>query len=214
MLTKEEALVREIVERYICTVGTKQPFFVPAGISNRHIHLCREDMEVLFGPGHELQHMKDLVQKKAGYAAKETLTVVGPKGVIEKVRILGPLRSSTQVELLITDSRKLGIILPVRESGSQEPSPSLTLVGPKGAVTIHKGVMAAWRHVHLSPQDAEQLGLKDGDSIKVRNQGDRSVIFENVQIRVGDFVNEMHLDVDEANAANIKDDDKIELLIW
>ena len=206
--------IQELVERHIASEsasGAGNPFLVPAGVSNRHIHLCRKDLDTLFGPGYELQPMKALYQKN-DFAAKETLVVAGPKGAISKVRILGPLRTYTQLEVLISDGYTLGIKPPIRDSGSREPSPTLTLIGPAGSVTLNAGVLAAWRHLHLGASDAARIGVRDGEMIQIRVPGERGLILDHVKVRVGAFIPEFHIDVDEANAALVKTGDKLEVI--
>lgn len=185
---------------------------IPVGVSNRHVHLCRKDMDVLFGEGSELTEYRELTQK--GYfAAKETVTVVGPKGAINKVRLLGPLRDDTQIELLASDRFVLGIEPSVRESGIQTMAPTITIVGQKGTVINNMGGMIAWRHVHMNAYESKLLGFKDGDYVKVKTLGEREIIFSNVKIRIGEaFRTELHLDSDEANAASIKDGDFVEVI--
>ncbi len=184
---------------------------IPAGVSNRHVHLSQGDLSVLFGEGYELKKMKDL--KQAGeYAAEETVSVQGSKGKIDRVRVLGPLRAATQVELLISDGFTLGITPPVRDSGSREPSPTVTVIGPEGSVTLSTGVISAWRHVHLNAKDADAMGLKEGQYVSVRSKGDRAVVLENVKVRFGNFIPEVHIDIEEANAAGIKNDDLLEII--
>lgn len=178
---------------------------IPVRISGRHIHVAREDLNQLYGAGHQLTKHRDLAQP-GQFAAKETLTVVGPKGVIEEVRILGPLRTRTQVEISGTDGYHLGIEPPVRDSGNLEETPGIVLVGPVGAVTLKEGVILAATHIHMSPGDAKMLNLKNGDRVQVLVDGERDLIFNNVLIRVDDnFITEMHVDTDEANAAVIED---------
>ncbi len=212
------AQIRDLVERHISsgmceghTDSESAPFLVPAGVSNRHIHLCREDLDTLFGKGYELQPMKTLYQK-SDFAAKETLVIAGPKGAISKVRILGPLRAYTQVEILVSDGFTLGITPPIRDSGSREASPALTLIGPAGSVTVNAGVLAAWRHLHLGASDAARLGVKNGDMVQIRVAGNRGLTLDHVKIRVGNFIPEFHIDVDEANAALIKTGDQLEVI--
>lgn len=185
---------------------------IPAGVSNRHVHLCREDMDILFGEGSEMTPMKELSQK-GFYAAKETVVIAGPKGAISGVRLLGPLRSHTQVELLASDTRTLGVSPEIRESGTLAESPMITIIGPKGTVLNNSGSMIAWRHIHMNTAEAKLLGLRDGDYVKVETMGDRSIVFDNVKIRLGDFDTELHLDIDEANAANLKNGDKVRILL-
>ncbi|MBP3413060.1 MAG: phosphate propanoyltransferase [Oscillospiraceae bacterium] len=175
--------------------------FVPVASSARHIHLCRKDVEKLFGPGYQLQKFKDLVQP-GQYACKEQLTVVGPRGELEKVRVLGPERKDTQIEIAITDSFKLGIKAPIRMSGKISGTPGCKLVGPAGTAEVAEGVIVAARHLHVSKAQAALYGLQDGQVVSLRSGGERSVIFENVVVRAGDGHDlEVHLDTDEANAA-------------
>ncbi|MDD6176268.1 MAG: phosphate propanoyltransferase [Firmicutes bacterium] len=175
---------------------------IPVGVSNRHIHLTASDVEVLFGKGYELTPMKDLSQP-GQFACKETLTLVGPSmRPIEKVRVLGPLRSKTQVEISRTDSFTLKVKAPVRESGDVAGSAPIAIVGPKGILTIKEGCIIANRHIHMSPADAAQFGVKDGDTVTVDADTERRTRFFDVQVRVSDkFRLEMHLDTDDANAA-------------
>lgn len=178
---------------------------VPVRISGRHIHISREDLELVYGPNHKLTKYKDLAQP-GQFAAKETLTVVGPKGVIEGVRILAPERCKTQVEISGTDGYHLGVDPPVRDSGELDGTPGIVLVGPHGAVTLKEGLILAATHIHMSPGDASKLGLKDGNRVQVLVDGERDLIFSGVLVRVDkSFITEMHVDTDEANAAVIDD---------
>ena len=171
--------------------------------SARHIHLTQETLEKLFGEGYELTVRKPL-SYPGQFASNERLTVVGPKKEMANVSILGPVRKMDQIELSATDARTLGIDAPVRESGDIEGSPSVKLVGPAGELTIPCGVIAAKRHIHMTPADAEQLGLKDKDVVSVKTTGERSVVFNETVVRVSDkFLFRMHIDTDEANAAGI-----------
>ncbi|MFZ5640743.1 MAG: phosphate propanoyltransferase [Bacillota bacterium] len=185
---------------------------IRVGISGRHIHLAREHLEQLFGKGYKLTHYKDLSQP-GQFASRETLTVVGPKGVLEGVRILAPLRDQTQVEISGTDGYHLGIDPPVRDSGDLEGTPGVVLVGPKGAVTLRYGLILAATHIHMSPGDAERLGLRNGDRVQVLVDGERDLIFNEVLVRVSDrYKTEMHMDTDEANAAVIEDGDLVQII--
>ena len=177
---------------------------IPVGVSNRHIHLTKEDMETLFGAGYELTHLKDLSQP-GQYACKETLTIVGPSlRPIENVRVLGPLRKASQVEISRTDSFTLKVKPPVRESGSLAGSAPITIIGPKGVVSLKEGCIIANRHIHMSPADGAKYGVNDGDYVTVDAVGERRTRFYDVQIRVSDkFRLEMHLDTDDANAAGL-----------
>lgn len=182
---------------------------ITVGISARHIHLTQEHVDTLFGSGYELKKYRDLSQP-GQYACEETLTVVGPKGVLEKVRILGPLRKQSQVELSISDCFKLGIKAPLRDSGDLAGSASVTLVGPVGSVTLKEGAIIAARHIHMHTSDAEKYHLEDGDRIYVRAKGPRGIIFGDVLVRVSDkFKLEMHVDTDEGNAVGLRNGDTV-----
>jgi len=173
-------------------------------VSAHHIHLAQEHVEQLFGPGHQLTKHANLSQP-GQYACREQLTIVGPKGRIERVRVLGPTRKATQVEIAMTEQFKLGIQAPIRESGDIAGSPGCTLEGPAGNVAIDKGVICALRHIHMTPTDALRYGLRDKCSVRVRVPGDRELIFGDVRIRVDPgFALAMHIDTDEANAANLR----------
>ena len=184
---------------------------VPVGISNRHIHLSQRDMDILFGEGYQLTILKDLSQP-GQYAATELVTLVGPKGKIEKVRILGPVRKETQVEISRTDSFILGVNPPVRDSGYLQGTPGVKVIGPKGEVELEKGVILAARHIHFHTSDGEKFGVKDQDRLRVIVEGERGIIFENVLARVAKYYAlEFHADTDEANAAGLKNGDLLEV---
>lgn len=174
---------------------------VKIGISNKHVHLSQKDLEALFGAGHELTPKKSLGQP-GQFAAEEKVDVVGPKSTLAGIRVLGPVRAETQVELALTDARKAGLDAPVRESGVLDGTPGCKLVGPCGEVEIEKGVIAALRHVHLNPTQAEEAGVKDKDVVSLKLGGERGLVFDNVLIRSGEkHEAEVHLDTDEGNAA-------------
>ncbi|WP_442886023.1 phosphate propanoyltransferase [Desulfotomaculum sp. 1211_IL3151] len=186
---------------------------IPVGVSNRHVHLSETDIEQLFGTGAKLTHYKDLSQP-GQYACQESITLVGPKGVLEKVRVLGPVRKATQVEIAISDCFKLGIKAPIRDSGDLEGSASVTLVGPKGSCTIPEGCIIAGRHIHMHTSDAAKFNLKDGARVSIKANGPRPVTFGFVLVRVSEkFCLEFHLDTDEANAVGLKNNDLVELQI-
>jgi putative phosphotransacetylase len=186
---------------------------VPVGLSNKHLHLSQEDLEALFGKGYELTPYKALKQP-GQYAAEEKVDIVGPKGAIKGVRILGPVRKETQVELAITDARDIGVTAPVKESGKLEGTPGIKLVGPAGEIEIDHGVIIALRHVHLSAEQAKEAGVQDKQMISVRFGGERGVVFDNVLVRAGDgHEAEIHLDTDEGNAAGLKNGDLGELIV-
>ncbi|AST80511.1 TPA: phosphate propanoyltransferase [Citrobacter freundii] len=178
---------------------------IPLGVSNRHIHLSAEDYSRLF-PGHPISEKKGLLQP-GQYAAEQTVTLVGPKGQLKNVRLLGPLRSTSQVEISRTDARTLGIAAPLRMSGNLKGTPGIRLVSPFGEVELPSGVIVAQRHIHMSPLDALILRVAHGDSVSVAIEGtDRRLIFDNVAVRVSpDMRLEMHIDTDEANAAGADD---------
>lgn len=185
---------------------------VPVGVSGRHVHLSPEHVEALFGPGHQLTVMKELSQP-GQFAAEESVTLVGPRGSIERVRVLGPARGATQVEISRTDGFKLGVQAPVRLSGNIAGTPGIELVGPRGSIKIDEGVIVAARHIHMTPKDAEEAGVADGDIVKVRVRGERALTFENVVIRVrDDFALDFHIDTDEANAAGLRTGDQADIL--
>ncbi|MBO1308409.1 phosphate propanoyltransferase [Enterococcus sp. 669A] len=195
-------LVAKIVSDVISEI---QLTSIPIGISNRHIHLSEADFQRLF-PGEELRPMKALKQP-GEFAAEQTVTIVGSKGEQSRVRILGPFRKNSQVEISMTDTRTLGIPAPVRLSGNLADAAEVTVKNGENQITF-KGCIVAKRHIHMSFKDMERFRIQAGDVVKVRIQSDgRSTIFEDVEIRPGEtFILEMHVDTDEANAANIKPD--------
>jgi putative phosphotransacetylase len=185
---------------------------VGVGISNKHVHLNEADLATLFGAGHKLTVKKQLSQP-GQFAAEELVDVVGPKGTLKGIRILGPTRKESQVELAMTDARVIGLSLPVRESGVLDGSPGVKLTGPKGELELAKGAIIALRHIHLSVSQAKEANVKDKDLVTVKTFGSRPLIFENVLIRAGDaHLSEMHVDTDEGNAAGIKNDDQVEII--
>ncbi|WP_434643833.1 phosphate propanoyltransferase [Klebsiella sp. I138] len=184
-----------------------QTLNIPIGISNRHVHLSREDMDVLFGYGSTLTRMK-AVKQPGQYAADETVTLCGPKGELTRVRVLGPLRSATQIEISVSDSFILGVKAPLRMSGNLQDSPGIDIIGPRGRVSKTDGAIVAWRHIHISPAEAEQHALRDGMEIDVRIDGHRGGILSHVVVRVStDAVLEMHVDVEEANGFGLRNGD-------
>ena len=199
------AAVRKAIEE-----RTLEQEGIPVGVSNRHIHLTKEDLETLFGKGYELTPMKDLSQP-GQYACKELLTIIGPSlRPIENVRVLGPLRKATQVEISRTDSFVLKVKPPVRESGDIKGSAPITIVGPKGVVSIKEGCIIANRHIHMSLDEAKRYNLKDGDYVNVQGDGVRRTRFYDVQVRANEaFRLEMHIDTDDANAAGIGNGTKV-----
>ncbi len=201
-----ESQVRDIVAKEILGVMPSQRP-IPIGVSARHIHLTREHLDELFGRGYNLTKRADLSQP-GQFACEETVTLVGPGGVIERVRILGPTRSKTQVEVSFTDARRLGLKPPIRESGNIKGTPGITIVGPAGSVTIGEGVIVAMRHIHMTPEDAEEFRVSDGEFVKVICGTERAVIFDRVLVRVSEkYALDFHIDTDEANACGVKSGD-------
>ena len=212
----DERLVAEIVNRVMaqCSNGsTSTNDTVPVGVSNRHIHLSKEDLETLFGAGYQLTPIKDLSQP-GQFACKEQLTIIGPSlRPIEGVRVLGPVRKESQVEISRTDSFTLKVKPPVRESGDIKGSAPITIIGPKGTVTLKEGCIIANRHIHMSDEEGKVFGLNDGDYVTVEIDGERRTTFYDVQVRVNKaFRLEMHIDTDDANAAGIGNGFKVRIV--
>ena len=213
----DDKLVAEIVGRVMAGLGTTSTSeannTVPVGVSNRHIHLSTADLETLFGKGYELTPIKDLSQP-GQFACKETLTIVGPSlRPIENVRVLGPVRKASQVEISRTDSFTLKVKPPVRESGDIAGSAPVTIIGPKGVVTLKEGCIIANRHIHMSTDEGATFGLVDGQYVDVEVSGERRTKFYDVQVRVHkDFRLEMHIDTDDANAAGIGNGAKVKIV--
>lgn len=185
---------------------------ITTNISNRHIHLSKDDMEILFGKGYQLTKKKDLMQP-GEHACEEVLTLVGPKNSIERVRILGPVRKRTQIEVSVSDAIKLGIEVCIRLSGDLAGSQPIKVVGPAGTLDLKEGCIVAKRHIHFSAKDAEFYGVANGDLLSLKAEGERGLIFNNVVARVSDKMElECHLDIEEANAAHIKNGSKLTLL--
>lgn len=186
---------------------------IPVGVSNRHIHLSQEDVNSLFGEGYQLTKLRDLSQP-GQYACKETVTICGPKGAIEKVRILGPVRSKTQVEILKGDCFKLGTVAPARMSGELQGTPGITLIGPKGSVQTKEGLIVAERHIHMSNADAKRFGVQDGQVVSIQVETPRGGILNHVAVRANDAsALECHLDMEEANAMDINSSTKVTLIL-
>lgn len=200
-------LVYKATSEYIETVQD-----IPVGVSNRHVHLCQQDLDILFGKGAAL-HLKKELGQPGQFAAEETINLRGPKGtVLERVRVLGPVRPQSQVEVSQTDAMQLGLSAPVRESGVLEETPGLIMEGPAGSVSLDYGVIIAWRHIHLSQERAQLLGVQDKEMVFVETEGPRGCILKNVLVRVSEkFAPEMHIDTDEANACGLKTGDTIRI---
>jgi putative phosphotransacetylase len=200
-----EDLVRQVVSERLAAPGGGAPALV-VNASARHAHLCREDLDRLFGPGYELTVDRELYQP-GNFAAKETVTLIGPRSrLISNLRILGPLRSRTQIELAFTDAVSLGYEdVPIRLSGNLDGTPGAYVMGPDGVVELKDGVIRAAMHVHMSPEDAAHYGVGQGDSMKLRVGGDAGVTFERVHVRVHPTYRlEVHMDTDEANACGLR----------
>ncbi|MGX7012900.1 phosphate propanoyltransferase [Vagococcus silagei] len=185
---------------------------IPVGLSNRHVHLSDQAVAKLFGTGHRLTPMKDLSQP-GQYACQECVTLCGPKGVIEKVRVLGPTRSETQVEILQGDTFKLGVKGTIRLSGDLTDTAGITLVGPKGSLELEKGVIVAQRHIHMLPQDAERFNVRNGEIVSIKISGIRGGTLDNVAIRVDEKAGlECHIDTEEGNAFGLTPKSTVEII--
>ena len=206
--------ITKMVLQAIESTNTKKPEFkVPVGISARHIHLTQEHVEQLFGKGYQLTKKKELMGGQ--FASNEQCTIVGLKlRAIENVRILGPVRKESQVEISATDARTLGVKAPTRQSGDTKGSAPIALVGPKGAIYLEEGCIVAARHIHLCPEDAKAAGVKDNDFVTVRMGNERGALLDNVKIRVDEsFTTEMHIDTDEANACQVRQDELAAIIL-
>ncbi|MFY2308534.1 phosphate propanoyltransferase [Lysinibacillus fusiformis] len=205
----QENLVQKIVEEVLQQVLKNQSSpphdgKIPIGVSARHVHLAQAEVEQLFGENYQLTPKFELSQP-GQFAAEETVVIAGPKGSIERVRILGPARSLSQVEVSWTDAMKLGIKPPLRISGDIQGSSSVTLIGPKGSVVLNEGLIIAQAHIHMSPEDSAKFNVMDGQSVQIKVEGIRPIILSNVVIRVSErYRLEMHIDTDEANAGLIQ----------
>ncbi|MCS5500142.1 phosphate propanoyltransferase [Lysinibacillus sp. A4] len=205
----QENLVQKIVEEVLQQVLKNQSSpphdgKIPIGVSARHVHLAQAEVEQLFGENYQLTPKFELSQP-GQFAAEETVVIAGPKGSIERVRILGPARSLSQVEVSWTDAMKLGLKPPLRISGDIQGSSPVTLIGPKGSVVLNEGLIIAQAHIHMSPADSARFQVVDGQSVQIKVEGIRPIILSNVGIRVSErYRLEMHIDTDEANAGLIQ----------
>ena len=208
-----EEITRMVLQAMESSKPKKAEFKVPVGISARHIHLTQEHVEKLFGEGYQLTKKKELMGGQ--FASNEQCTIVGLKlRAIENVRILGPVRPSSQVEISATDARTLGIKAPTRQSGDTAGSAPIALVGPKGAIYLEEGCIVAARHIHMCPEDAAAAGLKDNDFVTVRMGNERGALVDNVKVRVHEsFTTEMHIDTDEANACQVRQDELAAIIL-
>ena len=191
--------------------GEEKGYMVPVGVSARHVHLTQEHVEALFGAGYRLTKKKELMGGQ--FAANEQVTIVGLKlRAIENVRVLGPVRGASQVEISATDALKLGIKAPLRESGDIAGSAPIAVVGPKGAIYLEEGCIIAKRHIHMSPAEAKQAGVRDGEYVSVKAENERGTVLDQVKIRVDEsFTLEMHIDTDEANACALATGDVVRM---
>ena len=196
----DEQLIRSITKKVLNEMSSSaEAGDIPIGISARHVHLCRKDLDILFGAGYELTFHKELMGGQ--YAAAETVTLAGRNSSALKARVLGPLRAATQAEISATDSRALGISAPLRDSGDIKGSEAITLIGPNGSVYLNEGCITAKRHIHMPPADASRFCVNDKDIVAVEIEGPRGGVFKEVLVRVdSSFTLEMHIDTDEANA--------------
>lgn len=202
-----EKFVKMITQIVVDKMKEIESYKIPIGVSNRHIHVSQKDLDKLFGEGYNLTKKGELKQP-GQFAANETVTIRGSKGEFENVRILGPVREESQVEISMTDSFRLGVRPPIKESGQLENTPGLEIIGPKGTVKIPQGTIIALRHIHMTPEQAVKIGVKDKDVVEVETFGERQGVLGNVLIRVSDkYSLEMHVDVDEANACSLKNND-------
>lgn len=207
-----EAVIAEAVKKALDEIKSDGYNEIKVGVSARHVHLSQEDLETLFGKGAELTVKKQLMGRE--YASDQLVTLVGPSlRSIEKVRVLGPVRKHTQVEISRTDTFVLKVSPPVRPSGDVKGSEKIVIVGPKGSVYLKEGVIIANRHIHLTPEYAKAHGISDNDRVDVLVESVKPTKFFDVQVRVRDDFNvEMHIDTDDANSAGIKNGDKVRIL--
>lgn len=211
-----ELITREVLAQvggYCPPASKSNTKLVPVQVSVRHLHLAQPEIDILFGKDYRLTKQRDLYQP-GEFAAEEVVTLVGPKlRSISNVRVLGPIRNRTQVEISRTDAITLGIDAPVRPSGQLAGSAAITLVGPKGSITLPEGCIVANRHIHLSTAEARQWGLQDNEQVTGKVLSDKTTIFGGVQVRVGEkFKLVMHIDTDDANAANVQYGTMVEIL--
>lgn len=212
-MDQDPELAKKITEQIVARMERSKTE-IPIGVSNRHAHLKQEDFDVLFGKGSSVRKFRS-VKQPGFYACYETVDIEGPKGKVSSVRLIAPHRSKTQIEISKTDALSLGIRPPVRDSGDLAGSAPIRIIGPKGSLEIKEGLVVARRHIHFHPLEAQAMGVKDGEIVRVRagKGGIRELIFEQVLIRVSDqFSLELHVDTDEANAAWIKSGDMVNIV--
>lgn len=204
--------VAEEIHAYSGEFSGGKPEYVPVSISARHIHLEQAHLDLLFGKGHTLTKLREISQP-GQFACEEQVTIQGPKGIIEKVRVLSPLRRQTQVEISMTDARKLGVSPPVRTSGNLEGSAPITVIGPKGSINLKEGCIIADRHIHMTPADASAFGVTHKQQAAVYVEGRKGGIMNHVTIRVSEgYALDMHIDTDDANAFGITGNEQLKLI--
>jgi len=189
--------------------GVYVEFSIGIGVSARHLHLCQKDMAKLFGPG-AILHIKKSISQPGQFAAEEQVTLLTEKGRMMKLRVIGPLRKETQIELSLTDARSVGLMPPIRSSGDVLGTPGGVLIGPAGQANLERGIIVAARHLHLCPETAAKYGLSDGEVVSMRTKGERETVFYNVVVRTGErHADECHIDTDEANAGGLSSGDTV-----
>jgi putative phosphotransacetylase len=199
-----QSIVEEVIQQLSEKKATLEQNLIPIAVSARHVHLSEKDLAVLFGASYQLR-IKNRLSQPNQFAAEETVTIAGSKGTIERVRVLGPVRKQTQVEVSITDAKKLGLNPPVRQSGHLNGSSPVTIIGPNGSLYLQEGLIIAQSHIHSNPADAKKFGVEDGGYVTVRVDTARPITFERVLVRVSPlYLTEMHIDTDEANAGLIQ----------
>ena len=207
----EAQLISTIADRVLARIGENDPERVIVGISNRHVHLCDADFRTLFG--YDSPTVRTMVRQRGEFAAEETVTLHGPRGAMERVRVMGPNRPATQVELSRTDCRQLGVDAPMAQSGNLDDAAPIEISGPAGRVALDHAVIVAGRHIHMGPSDAAALGLADQDRVSVLFEGDRGGRLDHFLIRVKDsYLAELHLDTDEGNAVGAKTGDRVRIV--
>lgn len=214
----DQALIRAVTAAVLRELGSGAPaqrhpsHKIPVGVSARHCHLCPEHVEALFGPGAALIPKNPLYQP-GQFAAEQSVALVGPRGMLERVRVLGPTRPRSQVEVSLTDAIRLGVRPPVSDGSDLSGTAPIALVGTAGVVYLEEGLILSWRHIHLGPRDAEHWGVRHRDLVSVELPGPRGIVLRNVIVRVGpDFIPQMHIDTDEANAAGVTCATEVEIL--